>query len=83
MGPYLLTDYRKLIECLEDSLSRLECLKECHLQEFRYLPDFVFPLERNLKDSLEQALLVLKVQRVSLVELESQVEVLEPWVQKE
>ena len=91
----LQVDYRKIQECLEDSLNRLECLQECHLLErpMEALPDFVFPLEKALKDSLEQVQLAL-VQRElpsqeaqalvraaaqrALVEVEEKVEVLEP-----
>ena len=61
MNPYLWTDYWKLRDCLEDSLSRLECLKECQLEESQYLPDFVFPLQKVLQDSLEQVTQVLQV----------------------
>ena len=82
----LWVDYYRLQECLEDSLNRLECLQECHLQEhpLEPLPDLVFPLQKVLQDSLEQ-LQVLQEQarKVPLVELEAQVEVLEPWAQKE
>ena len=59
MNPYLWTDYRKLEECLQDSLSRLYCLKSCHLDSKKDLPDFVFPLEKSLKDSLEQVQLLM------------------------
>ena len=50
----LQVDLRKLQECLEDSLSRLECLRECHLLEHPQLPlpDFLFPLQKTLQDSL-------------------------------
>lgn len=95
MGPYLTTDYRKIQECLEDSLVRLECLKECHLQEFQVLPDFVFPLEKALVQALESVQQVLAQQSAQvlaqrlvqesvqqLVRAEELVEVLEPWVQE-
>lgn len=81
----LSVDYRKIQECLEDSLSRLECLKECHLLErpLEPLPDFVFPLEKYLKDSLEQvSVLQEQVRKASLVQVEELVEVLEPWAQE-
>lgn len=80
MNPYLTTDYRKLGELLEDSLVRLECLKECHLEEHQYLPDFVFPLEKALVEALEQTQLELAQARVRwLSQVEEKVEVLEPW----
>ena len=96
----LSVDYRKIQECLQDSLNRLECLKECHLLEtpLEPLPDFLFPLEKTLQDSLEQVALALQepqglpsqearelVQAAAqraLVEAEAQVEVLDSWVQE-
>ena len=50
----LSVDLWKLHQDLEDSLNRLECLRECHLQEYPLLPlpDFVFPLQKILQDSL-------------------------------
>ena len=53
----LWTDLLKIQESLQDSLSRLECLRECHLQERpdHPLPDFLFPLQRYLEQSLEEA----------------------------
>lgn len=86
----LSVDYRKMAECLEDSLDRLECLKDCHLAEYplEYLPDFVFPLEKALVSALEQLEsaqeqeLVLESELAAaqraLVEVEEKVEVLEP-----
>ena len=55
-GMSLWVDLWKLQECLENSLNRLECLKECHLEEnpTGLLPDFVFPLEKVLTQSLEE-----------------------------
>jgi hypothetical protein len=50
----LSVDLWKIHQDLEDSLNRLQCLKECHLQEYPSLPlpDFVFPLQKVLQDSL-------------------------------
>lgn len=50
----LSVDLWKLRLDLEDSLHRLECLKECHLQEHPLLPlpDFVFPLQKILQETL-------------------------------
>ena len=52
----LWVDLRNLQENLQDSQTRLECLKECHLQEYPLvpLPDFLFPLQKALQESLEQ-----------------------------
>ena len=62
----LWVDLLKLEECLLDSHHRLNCLKDCYLQErqMEALPDFVFPLEKVLQESLEQlALLQGQVKR--------------------
>mgnify|MGYP003339089188 CR=1 FL=1 len=61
MNSGLAVDYWKLEELLQDSLDRLDCLKECHLEEFGYLPDFAFPLQRILQDSLDQIHLAQQV----------------------
>lgn len=63
MNPFLWTDYWKLQNLLEDSLNRLECLKDCHLeyQPDQPLPDFVFPLQKVLVQALEELALVLQV----------------------
>ena len=92
----LFVDYRKIQECLEDSLNRLECLRECHLLErpLEPLPDFLFPLQKVLQDSLLQVTQALRQAQAlpsqeaqelvraaaqrALVEVEAQVEVLEP-----
>ena len=92
----LQVDYRKIQECLEDSLNRLECLRECHLLEhpLEPLPDFLFPLQKTLQDSLlevnqvlrqsqtlpsQEALAAVRVAaQRALVEAEALVEVLEP-----
>ena len=52
----LSVDLWKLRQDLEDSLARLECLKECHLQERPgiLLPSFVNPLEQVLQQALEE-----------------------------
>jgi hypothetical protein len=52
----LSVDLWKLRQDLEDCQARLECLKECHLQERPqgYLPDFVFPLQKALAQALEE-----------------------------
>ena len=52
----LSVDLWKLRQDLEDSLARLECLKECHLQERpgTLLPSFVNPLEQVLQQALEE-----------------------------
>ena len=59
----LWVDLRKIQECLEDSLARLECLQECHLREHPLLPlpDFVFPLRKVLQDSLLEVHLLQSV----------------------
>lgn len=50
----LSVDLWKLQECLEDSLARLYCLKDCYLQDHPMtpLPDFVFPLQKILQETL-------------------------------
>ena len=52
----LWVDLYRLKEDLQDSQHRLDCLKECHLQELPEspLPDFVFPLQRVLLQALEE-----------------------------
>ena len=52
----LWVDLWKMEELLQDSQIRLECLKECHLEENPQgqLPDFVFPLQKALSQALEE-----------------------------
>ena len=52
----LSVDLYRLQENLEDSQSRLQCLIECHLEEDPQglLPDFVFPLQKVLRQALEE-----------------------------
>jgi hypothetical protein len=52
----LSVDLWKVHQDLQDSLNRLECLQECHLQERPEfpLPDFLFPLRKVLLQALEE-----------------------------
>jgi hypothetical protein len=73
-------------ELLEESLARLECLKDCHLESALEYPDFVFALESVTENSLEQVRLVLAkekaLHRLDLAKVEELVEVLEPWAKE-
>ncbi len=52
----LSVDLYRLQEDLLDSQNRLQCLIECHLEEDPegLLPDFVFPLQKVLRQALEE-----------------------------
>ena len=52
----LWVDLYRLQEDLRDCQNRLDCLVECHLEEFPtdLLPDFVFPLQKVLRQALEE-----------------------------
>ena len=60
----LSVDLYRLQEDLLDSQNRLECLKSCHLEEHPkgLLPDFVFPLQKVLRQALEEIEVLMEKQ---------------------